>query len=85
MLSALSGLFNMLFGWLAGLLPDSPFADAAQVTEGMHTGLAWLNWFFPVGEMLALCTAWVLACLAVTAVKVALKVTSDVGSKVIGG
>ena len=72
-----------MFGFLDGLLPDSPFADAFQVTQQMSLGIGWLNWLMPIGEMLVIMSLWIAACLAITAIRVALEVTSDVGGKVI--
>ena len=84
MLDAFLGLVGIVFGWLGGLLPDSPFADAVTVTDDLRLGLAWLNWIFPVSEALLMLVAWIAAMAAVTAVKIALRVTSDVGGKVAG-
>ena len=84
MLSALSGLLGMVFGWLGALFPASPFASAVQVTENMRLGLSWLNWVVPVGEMLAIMGLWIAAMFAVTAVKVALRMVGGVGGKVAG-
>ena len=69
MIQFLSSLFNTLFSFLSGVLPDSPFADLATVTDGMATGIGYLNWFFPVGQALALFTAWLAACVIVVAAK----------------
>lgn len=83
MLQTLTSLLATVFGFLDGLLPDSPFADAFQVTQQMSLGIGWLNWLMPIGEMLVIMSLWIAACLAITAIRVALEVTSDVGGKVI--
>ena len=82
MLSGFLQLIGTIFDWLNGLLPDSPFADALQVTQDMTLGLSWLNWVLPISEMLVMLALWIAAMAAVTAVKVALSVTSSVGGKV---
>lgn len=82
MLDALLGLVGTLFGWLDALLPTSPFADGIAVIDSMRLGLGWLNWFMPLDQMLLMLTLWIAACLAVTAVRVALDVTSNVAGKV---
>lgn len=84
MLDAFLGLLGTVFGWLGGLLPDSPFAQWQVVTEDLHLGIGWLNWIFPFSEALLMLAAWIAAMAAVTAVKIALRVTSDVGGKVAG-
>lgn len=47
------GLFQGIAGWLTQILPESPFTNMA-IPEGMQQGLGWLNWFLPLGDMLAL-------------------------------
>lgn len=42
------------------LLPVSPFADLA-LPAAMDTGLGWLNWIFPIGDMLGIFSIWLLA------------------------
>lgn len=82
MLSGLLGLLGTVFGWLGGLLPDSPFTGYVQVTEGMRQGLAWLNWLVPISEMLVILGLWIAAVALFTAVKVAFGMTAGVGGKV---
>ena len=53
MLAAILGLFQGIAGWLTQILPESPFTNMA-IPEGMQQGLGWLNWFLPLGDMLAL-------------------------------
>ena len=85
MLGALAGLFSTIFGWLAGVLPDSPFADLAVITGDLHLGIAWLNWFFPISEMLDMLIVWIGLCLAVTVIQFVLNTTADVGSRLLPG
>lgn len=84
MLSALLGVLGSLFGWLGSLLPASPFGEWLNVTQDMQLGLGWLNWFLPISDFLLMLAAWIAVCLAVTAIRVALEMTSSVGGKVIG-
>lgn len=83
MLSAIAGLFGTIFGWLGSLLPESPFSDSAQITADMQLGLSWLNWVFPISEMLLMLAGWIAVCFAVTVVRIALQVAGDVGSQAI--
>lgn len=84
MLSGLLGILGTICGWLGSLFPASPFAEVPQVTSQMQLGLSWLNWVFPISEMLVALGLWIAAIAAVSAVKLALRMTSDVGSKVVG-
>ena len=70
MLDFLADFLSGFFGMLAGLLPDSPFADWASVAEGFSTGLGWLNWLVDVGGCLAIFVAWIALALVVTVAKV---------------
>lgn len=84
MLQALFGFVSTIFGWLSNLLPDSPFANFAHVTDQMSLGLSWLNWLIPMNEMLAILAIWITACAAITAVRFALDITGILGGKVSG-
>lgn len=84
MLNAIAGLLSAVFGWLGGLLPDSPLRGFAEAGENLSLGLRWLNWVLPISEMLVMLGLWIAAMLAVTAVKVALRMTASVGGKVAG-
>lgn len=84
MLSGFLGLLGTVFGWIGGLLPDSPLSGYVTVTDGMRLGLAWLNWFLPISDMLVALGLWIAAMALFTAVKVAFGMTANVGSKVAG-
>ena len=51
-----------LFGWLADVLPQSPFTGL-QLPQGVDTALGWLNWLVPMGGIMALYAAWLAAVL----------------------
>ena len=84
MLQAIFGFISTIFGWLGNLLPDSPFADIVQVTDQLVLGISWLNWLLPINEMLVTLFLWIAACVAITAVRIALDVTADISGKVAG-
>lgn len=83
----LQGLFTFLgtiFGWLNDLLPESPFADIVQTSQQLSLGISWLNWLFPISDMLAIMAIWIAACAAITAVRVAFDITGGLAGKVVG-
>lgn len=51
---------NTLLRQLLALLPTSPFQDFIGQLSGLPY-LSYLNWFFPVGRVLAVMSAWLLA------------------------
>lgn len=56
MIAKLMALVNIVLGWL----PTSPFIGVAEGISSMP-GIAWLNWFIPVGRITQLMAAWVAA------------------------
>lgn len=61
------GIFNKLAEWLSKLaegilkiLPTSPFTDYIEVLADLPY-LGYLNWFVPIGDMVAIGTAWLVA------------------------
>ena len=72
MISAILSLLNGILGFLAGLLPDSPFGTIVEGNESVLTAIGWLNWLFPVGQCLGIFGIWLGALLAWTAVNVVL-------------
>ena len=50
-------VFNKFYTWVIALLPASPFATLVN-SIGSIPYLAYLNWFFPITECLALLEAW---------------------------
>lgn len=85
MIAFISGLLHTIFGFFAGLLPDSPFQDMFEFTEQLSMGLGWLNWLFPVNECLVMFLAWLALMVAVLAARVIfVKAYNGVG-KALGG
>lgn len=72
MISAILSLLNGILGFLAGMLPDSPFATIVEGNETVLTAIGWLNWLFPVGQCLAIFGLWLAALLAWTAINISL-------------
>lgn len=65
-----AGLLGWLVGFVANViimlsaaLPSDPFQLPEVMTE-WETGLEWLNWFVPVGQIAAIIGAWVAATVA---------------------
>lgn len=83
-----SGVFDVvggLFGWLVGqaasflvflssALPSNPLDLSGFVDNivNWETGLSWLNWWLPIGQIATLLGAWVLATLAYYTARIAL-------------
>ena len=60
-------IFNSIAEWFSTLgekilsiFPDSPF-QAITANDQVKEVLGWLNYFVPVGEMLAIMQAWLVA------------------------
>lgn len=60
MLQDLFDVFQSLLQRVLQLLPHSPFTTVASFVEGLPW-LGWLNWFFPVSEILTILGAWLVA------------------------
>lgn len=65
--SVASGVLSWLFGMVASFiislsaaLPDDPL-HLPEVFAQWETGIEWLNWFVPVGQIAAIMAAWVAA------------------------
>lgn len=56
----LSGLWDAFAAMLQTVLPLSPFQRWVSAAQGLPY-IGWLNWFFPVGECLAVMAAWLTA------------------------
>lgn len=50
-----------VLGGLMSLLPQSPFQDFYSTLGFVGEGLGWLNWFVPVGSLLAIMAVWLVA------------------------
>lgn len=78
MLALLAGLLGKLCSWLADVLPESPFSSAlGSIPESASVGVAWLNTFVPVSQIVALVTAWAAALVAVVVIRFVKKFTID--------
>lgn len=53
-------IFNRFYVWVIGLLPSSPFVAAINAFSSVPY-LSYLNWFFPVTEIIAILEAWLVA------------------------
>ena len=53
-------VFNKFYVWLIALLPSSPFIALINSISNIPY-LKYLNWFFPVTEVVALLEAWLVA------------------------
>lgn len=72
MIDVVLELVNGVLGFLNGVLPDSPFQGLIESNEGVITALGWLNWFVPVGQLLAIFGVYLVALAAWQAVDMAL-------------
>lgn len=64
MIDYVSGLLSGFVGFFVSFLPVSPFAGI-ELEETFSTGLGWLNWLVPFGDIVNLFTAWCAAALLV--------------------
>ena len=60
MLSSMSELLTKFLDWVLALLPHSPFQSFIKAC-GDLPALGWLNWFVPVGQIIAIGEAWLVA------------------------
>ena len=56
----MASLLNQFLEWVLGLLPTSPFQSFINACGDLPY-LGWLNWFIPVGQMVAIGEAWLVA------------------------
>lgn len=61
MLSFLVDGLGMIFGWLASVLPGSPFAEFIASVDSMGKAFHWLNWVLPIGNFMTIFTAYLVA------------------------
>lgn len=69
--SVASGVIGWLFGLLADLilvlsaaLPDGGIWELPEVAAQWETGLGWLNWWLPIGQIAAALAVWAAATVA---------------------
>ena len=60
MIEWLNELFAHFGDALQTVLPLSPFRELIDSID-LSEGVAWLNWFIPVGEMVSLLGVWLVA------------------------
>lgn len=78
MVALLLGVIGKLCTWFADVLPVSPFASLLPTVDPVFsTGIAWLNTFVPVGQIVTLIGAWGASFIAYLAVKLFKKFTVD--------
>ena len=53
-------IISTFLDWVLKLLPTSPFTSFIEACSDMPY-LGWLNWFIPVGQMIAVGEAWLVA------------------------
>lgn len=75
----LNNVLNVIISAVISVLPQSPFANYDWGSFDV-TGLHWLNWFVPVGQMLTLLTAWAAAVASYYVVMAILRKAGFIGS-----
>ena len=60
MIDFMSSLLDKFLEWVLALLPTSPFTEFINACSDIPY-LGWLNWFIPVGQMIAIGEAWLVA------------------------
>ena len=60
MIAFMKEILGQFLEWVLALLPTSPFTDFINACENLPY-LGWLNWFVPVGQMIAIGEAWLVA------------------------
>lgn len=59
-MSVMKELVTTFLDWVLKLLPTSPFTEFINAYSDIPY-LGWLNWFIPVGQMIAIGEAWLVA------------------------
>lgn len=85
MLKFLTDFLGGIFGWLANVLPNSPIQDVVNGFQTTGKGIAWLNWFVPVGDFLLILGAFLAVLLVWAAVTAALNGSLKGVSDMVGG
>lgn len=60
MLDFMTAIIEKFLDWVLGLLPTSPFTAFIEACGNLPY-LGWLNWFIPVGKMIAIGEAWLIS------------------------
>lgn len=59
-MNAILNLIKEFLDWVLQLLPTSPFVSFIDAMENIPY-LGWLNWFIPVGSIIAVGEAWLVS------------------------
>lgn len=59
-MTGMKELLNAFLDWLLTVLPTSPFRTFIDTCSDLPA-LGWLNWFVPVGQMIAIAELWLAA------------------------
>lgn len=59
-MAAMMEIVEKFLHWVIGFLPSSPFTSFIEACENVPY-LGWLNWFVPVGSIIAIGEAWLVA------------------------
>lgn len=59
-MDAILGLLKDFLDWVLQFLPTSPFVAFIDAMEDLPY-LGWLNWFLPVGSIIAVGEAWLVS------------------------
>ena len=60
MIDFMTAIIEKFLDWVLKLLPTSPFTSFIEACGNLPY-LSWLNWFIPVGQMIAIGEAWLIA------------------------
>ncbi len=60
MLDFMTAIIEKFLDWVLNLLPTSPFTAFIEACGNLPY-LGWLNWFIPVGQMIAIGEAWLIS------------------------
>lgn len=59
-MATMTELVTRFLDWVLALLPTSPFAKFLDACSNLPY-LGWFNWFVPIGQMIAIGEAWLVA------------------------
>lgn len=59
-MTAMKEIVTQFLDWVLALLPTSPFTKFLDACSNLPY-LGWFNWFVPIGQMIAIGEAWLVA------------------------